>query len=139
MPLFKELPLELQQKIWEAVSFIPRNVDVWHKNIYTSREDGAGADYVHYRMISRTPPPAILHVCQESREVALKHYKLAFGATKDCGTFAVVSKPRIYINPLTDTVCLPRPYGFWDHSTGTDGDNHHIDNRARTLPNYSET
>ena len=102
---FGDLPKELRLKIWKTASFIPRNVDVWNKDIFLSRSNGEEAHLIPHRMHSRHPPPAILHVCCESREEALGHYVLEFGAIKDVGDFVITSRPRIYINPEADTVC----------------------------------
>lgn len=109
---FGVLALELRLKIWELASFIPRNVDVWNMDIFVSKGNGEQAHLIPHRMLSRRPPPAILHVCSESRQEALRHYILEFGAQKDAGSFVLTSKPRIYINPAVDTVCLPRPDAF---------------------------
>lgn len=117
---FNGLPIELRLQIWKKAAFIPRNVDVWNKEIFISDQDEARAYAVPYRMISRTPPPAILHVCRESRNEGLKHYMLEFGTTKDVGEFVVTSKPKIYINPVVDTLCLPRPFPFLHYSITSD-------------------
>jgi 2EXR family len=119
---FSDLPTELCLKIWNIAELIPGNVDVWNKDIFNSRRNGEEAYLVPHRMISRSPPPAILHVCRESREVALKHCILEFGAMRDVGDFVVSSRPQIYINPAVDAVCLPRPETFLLYTTSNTGD-----------------
>ncbi|CZR60728.1 uncharacterized protein PAC_10624 [Phialocephala subalpina] len=109
---FNNLPTELRLRIWKKAAFIPRNVDVWNREIFIGKNNQGTAYAVSYRMISRTPPPAILHVCRESRAEGLKYYMLEFGTTKDFRDFVITSKPKIYINPAVDTVCLPRPQDF---------------------------
>ena len=49
-----------------------------------------------------TPPPAMLHVCSESRAVALKRYSLVFATTDDNGG----GGGRIYADLSRDVVCL---------------------------------
>lgn len=51
---------------------------------------------------SPTPPPAMLHVCSESRAVALKRYSLVFATTGDNGG----GDGRIYADLSRDVVCL---------------------------------
>jgi len=109
---FSDLPTELRLKIWMAICHIPRNVDVWSKDIFISNKNREDAHHIPHRMFSRRRPPTILSVSREARQEALKHYILEFGATKDVGDYVITSKPRIYINPAVDTVCLPRPDTF---------------------------
>lgn len=113
-----DLPSELRLKIWKAAAFIPRAVDVWCKDINLGRRRRFRRR--HYKILSRTRPPAILWTCRESRNEGLKHYALEFGTTKDFGDLVVVSKPRTYINPSVDTIYLPRPYHFIPFRQGND-------------------
>jgi hypothetical protein len=74
---FPKLPRELRDKIWDFTLPRQRVVNVTYnadKNSYT------------------TPirVPMTLHICQESRERALRRYKLSFGAQK--------GEARIYFN-----------------------------------------
>ncbi|KUJ17763.1 uncharacterized protein LY89DRAFT_733589 [Mollisia scopiformis] len=62
--LFPNLPAELRKKIWEAARPEPRVVRVSTKG----REWGSTKGKV----------PALLHVCFESRQIALQWYKLSF-------------------------------------------------------------
>ncbi len=76
--VFPELPFELRLKVWKYVAPGPRTVTISYESHATrykgkniSRFDGWGTP---------DPPPVILHICHESREEALKSYKLAFGS-----------------------------------------------------------
>jgi hypothetical protein len=68
-PQFPRLPQEIRLKIWDMVTDEPRAVII----------RGRLGDS-HGGLRSPTPPPAALHVCLESREVALKKYELVFSA-----------------------------------------------------------
>jgi hypothetical protein len=72
--LFPKLPAELRLMIWAAALPGPRLVDV--KFHFT--DEGSRFGSLPMRCTSRTPPPAILGVCSESREEALKKYSLCF-------------------------------------------------------------
>lgn len=115
------LPIELRLRIWRIASFFPRNVDVWSNNIFISKHDEQQAYLVPHQMISRRPIPVVLHICHESRVEALKHYVLAFGTTEDVEDFVVTARPKIYINPVVDTVSLPRPDSFLSYTSNVFG------------------
>lgn len=66
---FLKLPYEIRQQIWKIVAEERRTVVV--------KANLPGNHSI--RLSSSSPPPAMLHVCAESREVALKYYTLAFG------------------------------------------------------------
>ena len=109
---FGELPSELRLKIWKLVCFQPRNVDIFTDNLGTIRV----RDDVHfdtYKFYSHfCSHPAVLHVCQESREEALKHYKLEFGTSHHFSIINVSTPPRIYVNFACDRLCLLKPDCF---------------------------
>jgi hypothetical protein len=102
MRQFRDLPLELRRKIWKAASFIPRNVEIWTK--YGRRN--------LCEIVSRTLPPAVLHICHESREEAGNHYILGSVSTEAYKDQRLNFRCRVYINPIVDTVCLPSPREF---------------------------
>lgn len=77
LSLFAPLPLELQIKIWEFVAAYPR---VRH---------ALSSDLV-------TVVPPVLHVCRESRRVALLNFVLVL---------TTHPKP-VYMNPKYDVLCL---------------------------------
>jgi hypothetical protein len=66
---FSRLPTELRLQIWE-MTIEPRIVDVRMKE---SRSMPKGV-----YLISKTPAPAILRVCRESRSIGLGAYQKAF-------------------------------------------------------------
>ncbi|KAI2624383.1 hypothetical protein GGR54DRAFT_573917 [Hypoxylon sp. NC1633] len=85
--LFSLLPTELRLQIWRHICH-PRVVEV----LYDSGNDQCS---------SSTAPPAILHVCQESRYEALLLYRRSFGTKSH--------EPTIYFYPELDTLYIPRP------------------------------
>ncbi|KAI1476344.1 hypothetical protein F4774DRAFT_420856 [Daldinia eschscholtzii] len=84
---FSLLPTELRLQIWRHTCH-QRVVEV----LYDSQND---------RCTSSTAPPAVLHVCQESRFEALGIYRRSFGTKSH--------EPRIYFCPDLDVLYLPRP------------------------------
>jgi hypothetical protein len=66
--LFSSLPTELRVKIWGIALSIPRNV-----NIICQPSDGFTNLFK-----SSDRPPALLHICHESRSEALEIYKPLF-------------------------------------------------------------
>jgi hypothetical protein len=69
-PQFSWLPKELQLKIWEMTTEEPRMVIIRSSSFPSGRG-----------IWSPTPVPAALHVCAESRAIALKTYKLSFSVS----------------------------------------------------------
>lgn len=102
---FRSFPLEIRRKIWKAASFIPRYVDIW--NVCLKCDHHRRACGVR-QILSRTPPPAILHVCHESREEANRHYVLGTVSSDQDIDLNIDFVSQIYVNPIVDTVCLPR-------------------------------
>lgn len=84
-PLFATFPAELRVQVWQYVASFERIVEIQ----YINRTQG-------FRHSASPRPPAILHVCHESRYEALKVYKLCFGTRK-------LSKS-MYLNLRTDTL-----------------------------------
>ncbi|KAG4431033.1 hypothetical protein IFR05_013491 [Cadophora sp. M221] len=84
--VFPNLPSELRLKIWQQACF-PRIVTL----TYTSATSSFN---------SKTPPPTLLSVNQESRHEAFRIYTLSFGTS---------SQPaKTYFNPYLDTLYIPR-------------------------------
>jgi len=108
---FSSLPVEIRTCVWEFVSFLPRNLDIWGQllgtleNDYTTRKQILAAPF-KYRTTRSVP--AILHVNRESRLIGLKHYFLEFSwEMKDAESgLEMKVAPRIYYNPQVDRVCL---------------------------------
>ncbi|EHA47353.1 hypothetical protein MCOR07_007771 [Pyricularia oryzae] len=94
--LFTALPAELRLEVWR-LSFQPRAVEVR----YQPETDEC-------RTI--THPPAVLQVCRESREEALRFYHKCFGTKSQ--------EPLIYFNSSIDILYIPRhrPMGYDDTS-----------------------
>lgn len=85
---FPFLPTELRLEIWR-LSHTPRVVSVLYS-------------LTHDRCIPSTPPPAIAHVCRESRYEALRgDYVLAFSTPSH-------PSPSIWFSPALDTLYIPR-------------------------------
>jgi hypothetical protein len=80
---FNQLPPELRVKIWEMACCGPRIVEVhpvgFAVKYSTPHKSRKGCERQHTSTIthlrSRTSPPALLHVCCESRRVAQRMYK----------------------------------------------------------------
>ena len=91
--LFPNLPPELRLRIWEFASAIPRSV---HLQECASDERRPSDEFV----ASFDPPKcaSILHVCRESRDIALKSYFLI--------THSKFSAP-LYFNEPNDILVLP--------------------------------
>ncbi|KAH6679628.1 hypothetical protein B0J14DRAFT_303042 [Halenospora varia] len=81
--LFGKLPLELQTKIWKAAAEEP------HIIVIHSRPRS-----LKWTFFSPTPPPAILHVCSESRRIGLQKYTPRF---RNARTYSASPK-MTYIN-----------------------------------------
>jgi hypothetical protein len=82
---FPNLPAELRLQVWQYVASFERVVEIQGINRTIGIRHGASPR-----------PPAILHVCHESRYEALKVYKLC------CGTKRLPKS--IYLNPASDII-----------------------------------
>lgn len=116
MQQFSQLPLELRRKIWRAVAFIPRNVDLCVA--HTFEKVGPYYRDIGYQTSSRCAAPTVLRVCQESRQEALKYYVAGFKSMRQFGDITPVAIPQVYINPMIDTVCLLRTLDLADNHAG---------------------
>jgi hypothetical protein len=74
-PQFSRLPKELRLKIWETVTDEQRVVVI---HTLLGYPGGWIPTSVPGAFYSSTPIPAALHVCSESRKIALKRYTLSF-------------------------------------------------------------
>ncbi|KAG4435555.1 hypothetical protein IFR05_008966 [Cadophora sp. M221] len=81
---FPKLPLELRLRIWKAVSFLPRLVDIKAR---------------HLGQIN----------CIESRKEGLRHYKLEFGSKLSSSWISVNIPAKVYVNFVADVVLLYGP------------------------------
>jgi hypothetical protein len=121
--IFTQLPAELRIKIWKHAAFIQRNIDIWTSDfgeqlhVPTDGIDDPVAWFTLWKYSSRTPPPSILSVCQESRVEGLKHYKLDFATSFSFRDFTFSTTPRIYINFAVDRLCFMESFqgaDMWD-------------------------
>jgi hypothetical protein len=101
---FPKLPIELRLEIWN-LTMLPRTVDIHIHQIGVLKSN----DYQLAELYSKTPVPAALQVCRESRGEALQTYKLCFGtqmvAIEDKqGMFGFVRNARTYFSYKMDTV-----------------------------------
>ncbi|KAK4206403.1 hypothetical protein QBC37DRAFT_300865 [Rhypophila decipiens] len=92
------LPPELLTSVWEHASADQRILQVSEEA--NGEFDG---NYEQKTVFWSARPPAILHVCQESRRIALRYLKPFF--TNPLSTGAPVSRP-IYISPQFDVLYL---------------------------------
>ncbi|KAH8784373.1 hypothetical protein BGZ57DRAFT_925369 [Hyaloscypha finlandica] len=73
--LFPKLPPELRNKIWEFALPGPRKITIetWDCVIVHVK-----LQHRHRQQQNKSDIPVTLHVCRDSRAIALKHYSLAF-------------------------------------------------------------
>lgn len=112
---FPKLPTEIRLMIWDFCLPGPRVVDVKIRRCFFRAS--TRKVFKLPRFISSLDHPAILHICSESRLLALKHYKLAFPNTMK--TKAETSPARIYIDFSIDTVWFDNLHYFptqWDYA-----------------------
>jgi 2EXR family len=99
---FSIFPTEIRLHIWRYGCLTPRLIEIrtddypgnWNIPFYPTRH---GTKIRTIQWITQTPAPAVLSVCHESREMALKIYTLRFEVLAS-GSYT------IYINPLVDTI-----------------------------------
>jgi len=101
-PKFSKLPTELHLQIWKHVCFHTRNINI------LARRGTLSPKFVYYS--SRSPPPATLHTCSESRHEELKWYKLGFGTVYVRALERVSTSKQICLNWGADRVCAMNVY-----------------------------
>jgi hypothetical protein len=101
--LFSQLPQDVRHQIWRLTASVPRVVEIHetHSSSYGSGLDPSGEHTT--RIKSNTRPPAILNVCNESRQLGLKEiYTTPFlDRSNDPYAYNVVP---IYINESRDII-----------------------------------
>jgi hypothetical protein len=100
---FADFPFDIRACIWQAVAFLPRDIDLWAQDL------GVIGRSSLFRYVTTQPPPAILHVNKESRAIGLKYYSLEFGSSYEIPKhygLRVRSAPKTYINFRCDRICL---------------------------------
>jgi 2EXR family len=103
---FPKLPIEMRLKIWKCAANIPRNVDLWIGAAYSNMSMWGVGSPSHEYIFSTSSPPAILHICRESRHEGLSNYALAFGTEYSVGRNRVTEEATVYVNWEADTICL---------------------------------
>jgi hypothetical protein len=108
MPMLTSRPFTVRLKIWAAaLPNEPRLVALWLKTWQISKEGNVKdiPEEEHKFLCKNPPPSSLLHVCRESREVALKKFSLQIKTpTQKCP---------IFIDPLLDSVYpINTPQGF---------------------------
>jgi hypothetical protein len=99
--LFPKLPNELRMRIWKEACFEPRIVEV---DISAYPAEGP-ASTANRNYTTRTPTPAVLHVCSEARQIGLEHYNRIFRRP----FYFNIKDPKehiIYANFEQDTILL---------------------------------
>jgi hypothetical protein len=99
---FSTLPTERRLQIWRYSCLTPRIIEMrtddypgnWNISFYPTRH---GTEIRTIQWVTQTTAPAVLSVCHESREMALKVYTLRFEVLASGSSI-------IYINPLLDTI-----------------------------------
>lgn len=94
---FPELPVELQLQICAAsLSDEPRLVALWLKTWQIEGGTPKEAPGGLHKFLCKNPPPTLLHVNRQFREIALKVFSLQIKTP--------IQKCPIYINPDLDTI-----------------------------------
>ncbi|ELR07779.1 hypothetical protein VC83_01113 [Pseudogymnoascus destructans] len=115
---FPNLPSEIRLMVWNFCLPGPRVLDVKMRRIFFRASTGKVTNSP--RFMSSLDHPVILHICSESRSVALKHYTLAFPNTMRLKT--KTSPAQIYIDFSIDMVWFDNLHYFptqWFHSART--------------------
>lgn len=134
---FTDLPYEIRLLIWKQVLHQPRNIYIRMHYLEEKLCECCPIDYngSGLQCLCYKPVPVLLHVCSETRALALAHYELAFGCAnprilgpqrlrgfgahdEDENNVTVIERseaelakfaPRIYINFKYDTVFFGQP------------------------------
>jgi hypothetical protein len=114
---FSSLPDELRRMVWEA-TIVPRILHITVETIKlppleppTGRRRKSSPPHNHVRFRAVEKCPATLHVCHESRTVALKHYTPSFhSSTYPQSRASSQKQTAIYFNPKLDVVHIEDKY-----------------------------
>lgn len=103
--LFSSLPTELRLQIWQRMVPGPRKVCIRYSlqrvEIGGSNLRGRSRFPPAGSWMSTEPVPVLLHICQESRQVGLSHYQLAFGS--------VLHEAKVYFDFERDCLRFGQP------------------------------
>jgi len=103
-PQFSKLPVEIREYIWEYSLPGPRLL----VTSYNGR--CVGPNGLWFRKGDHTPNPAALQVCQLSRRIALKRYRLVFATNN---VYADLEGGDIFGISEFGSSCLTGPYNIW--------------------------
>lgn len=118
---FLRLPREIRLQIWEEIAKDPRNVDIWVCATQDKTRNEESRRQAQYRFVTSQPPPALLHVNREARDISLQFYCLDFGTTG--GSSDPRCSPHIYVNFGNDIIC---PLGVYQTAPRDDFCSHPI-------------
>jgi hypothetical protein len=71
---FMRLPVELRDMVWELQLPDPRTITITEDVVHKSLDDPD----LRIAKAAKTPVPTLLHICKESRDFALRFYRLSF-------------------------------------------------------------
>jgi hypothetical protein len=71
---FMRLPVELRDIVWELQLPGPRTITITEDVVHKSLDDPD----LRIAKAAKTPVPTLLHICKESRDFALRFYRLSF-------------------------------------------------------------
>jgi len=71
---FMRLPVELRDIVWELQLPGPRTITITEDVVHKSLDDPD----LRKAKAAKTPVPTLLHICKESRDFALRFYRLSF-------------------------------------------------------------
>lgn len=94
--IFPQLPAELRHRVWRYAANVPHDISIelcWRLN--------RGSPKPAYRFRADTRVPPLLHACHESRNEVKKIYQTCVENE---------GKPRIYINPVADSIFITLPH-----------------------------
>lgn len=106
-PFFNDLPLELRLKVWEHLLQPRIVIAACFDDDNEGGRDTARKRAQLARRAKHSPVPVLLHVCHETRRLALQRYELAF-AWRIPGMLARprASPPRVWFDFARDTLLL---------------------------------
>lgn len=112
--VFRKLPPEIQQMIWEFAAREERHVSIRiveekKSAAETNSTDGTDIDFFRFRSVNAFPQ--MMHVCNQARFIAMKHYKLTYEVEKQFPDLAhqPYAAGQIYVNPASEVLCpIPR-------------------------------
>lgn len=107
---FADFPFDIRVCIWDNVAFLPRDIDLWAQGLGTiATSSSQPHEFTLFRYVTTQPPPAILHVNEESRAIDLKYCSLEFGLSYEIPRhydLRAGSPPKTYTNVRCDRSCI---------------------------------